>query len=303
MIQEKVNILKCLPVSVVLCILSGCATPKSIPEAPNLPESRWETTEEVIGRDQKQSDSNWFGSGSLSLSGKIIGIDSFSGNITGAPLAAQVATQKLINVASQKNITVVDRSKLEKRRQELVMAQDGFTNLTEEQQLKMIGEAISADYLLDGSVVEYSSDQKNIILNKVTEEEEVDRYAQDYKKFIERLDQLQQEIEKEFKLVSLNPVDVTGSRLTMAQQLSKIEALRTNTPTPAEYLELLENSRGRSDFRNIASVGITARLIDVRTGEFVWFYQNEQRRFSLQETMDIVAEDLIDSLLTYTPDQ
>lgn len=294
--QLNSNLLKVTAAVALTLTLYGCNnTP--MPMQPDLPRTSWQTVDAVIGQDSQPPMSQWVGpDGVLKLNGKTIGIDEFGGNESGAPLASQTITRKLITLLKQlsgdEKFAIVDRSTLIKRKNELQMVNDNFSSMDDGKQAQMLGQAIAADYLLDGSVVEYNSDQKTLHLNKLIEPGEMQRYESDYKDYIDKLNKLIGELK-------FSPTDILVGSGVKAQQRSQYEAAKKEAVKPGVFLE--ENRiKSIQETRNIAAIGITARLIDVRTGEYVWLFQDEKRGFSLMDTMQTVGDELIDSMLKKT---
>ena len=287
------KLFKILTTSAMCIYVSGCANTTPPPSKPMEPQGRWQTVQEVIKQDLRPASSKWIGSdkSKSNLAGMKIGIDSFEGNTTGAPLASQNVAQKLLEMAGKNGLfKVIDRSKLIKRKNELEMTSGGFTKMTEEEQLQALGKSVSADYLLDGSVVEYSSDQKTIPLQYVFKQGEETRYEKDYNTFISQLNTWQQG-------QSGNPADLLIDR---NQRMLQAMHLKQETLSLKQYKRENGYNMARSQSRNIAAVGITARLIDVKTGEFVWLYQSELKGFSVMDTMDKVVEQLVSDLTEHT---
>ncbi|MCE2030367.1 penicillin-binding protein activator LpoB [Sessilibacter corallicola] len=278
-----------------IAFLIGCAA-QPIPLAPNPPGTRWQLTEEVVRRDIPVPSSEWV-SKHKSLEGKIIGIRDFGGDPSGGPLASQQVAQKLLKFKSRYGLKeVIDRSQINTIKSELELRDGNFTNLSDKDQAKRIGKLISADYILDGNVIEYSSDQKIIALQRVFKRGEYDRYESEYNDFVSELLVTENKIKSDLggKILA-----TTALGKPAQDQLAEIRRLRKDTLTPDAIREDLEYKQ-KSETRNIVSVGIAARLINVNTGEYMWLYNVEDRGFSTTETMDNAVDKLIGSLFQHT---
>lgn len=284
-----------LPCALLFAGMPGCVNLAPVPAAPQTPQTRWETADEVLGRDQTDASSNWI-AGSTSLEGRTIGILQFGGNVDGGPSVTQAITQSLLRRADQQGFDVVDRSILETREQELQMDVAGWSNLSEEQQLKRIGEAVAADFIFDGSVSEYASDQMSVALSSVPEPGEVSRYRDEHRQYLEELRQLEAEYNEKRTLATASLVD---SSAEIDMKLNEIRFARERLVDPDEFLNDL-GTRQRSEFRSVARVGVTGRLIDVSTGRFVWLYRSEHRGFSLQRTVQEAADRLVQKMTEHT---
>jgi len=282
--------------------IQGClSTSKKVTITyPTPPKSQYETAQEVVNRNILKESSQWMSSSDLK--GKVIGIDTFTGNDNGSPLATQTVTRQLLNITKalgEKNsVKVVDRSTLRKRKDEIELNDKNFSSYERSKQLQMIGKAISADYLLDGSVTEYTNSQQMIILKRRLLPGEKKRYTKEYETY---QNQVKQEIERLQNLPIAEKVLLGGIEI-IEKAARDYQVKATKTLSIEQYEEKLRE-KNLTESVGVASIGITARLINVSTGEFVWLYQDEHRGRSLMTGMQEVTERMVIKMLENTVDE
>jgi hypothetical protein len=67
--------------------------------------------------------------------------------------------------------------------------------------------------------------------------------------------------------------------------------------TLEEWEDEVQTRSGHNALATVASIGITARVIDVRTGKIVWVGQGAKRHLQLQEGTQILVNKLVESIL------
>ncbi|MCY7294907.1 hypothetical protein [Alteromonas sp. a30] len=291
--------MKKLALLTVVILLSGCvATPKYTTfKELTPPKSRGETTNDYLKKNLFPANSQW--TEEFRIKGKTIGIDTFTGNENGSPLATQTITRRLLDIKktldkknSGNSFNIVDRSTLRKRKDELEMNDGGFVKKDRNTQLVLIGKAISADYLLDGSVTEYTNAQQMIVLKTHYQKGERARYIKDYNKLMADIDTEITRLEN----LDLPTQMLMGGVAVVQQKIEDLRRRKASTVSIEQYDEEFKKKRFNESL-GIASIGVTARLIDVQTGEFVWLYQDEHRGLSLMRGMQSVADKLIEKML------
>lgn len=277
--------------------LVGCTSPiPAVPKAPTPPQTRWQTIDEVRGKDLSKPESEWVNQ-ALSLKETPIGVLGFEGDERGRNSASQDVSRLLAKLSREGRITAVDREQIDKIRQEIESAQNEETTLKPAELAKLVGERVAVRYLLVGAVLQYDNQQTSVPLRKLFLDGEVSRYRKDYDAFIQELDNLEVVIKDKLSLEFINPTLVPSDARPKLQQIA---VLRQQVWSPEKFMQDIDD-RQRIEFASIATVGINARLIDVRTGQFAWFFEGEFQGASLNNTMDVASEILVEKMLSKTP--
>jgi len=180
----------------------------------------------------------------------------------------------------QRGIKTVERQHLQRLLQEQGVIERN-RNLTPEEIARLVGQIAKADHLIVGAVTEFESANRDVPIPLFVPEDERDRYTKDYGDYMTRFD----EYKRNFKTWAM-----LAAPMFLAQE-PEPKAL------PIEKHEELAAARTRSQLGTVANIGVTMRVLDVTTGEVVWVGQGAKRHMQLQHGLQILTQELIDSLL------
>ncbi len=298
----------------VLCIgVWGCHS-ISIPSLPLPPQTRVQTFSEALrsGRIMPPPGEAWLDHRRLSPT-DAVGLLELKANDDAALISWEIE-YRFSQLHLDHRITIVDPSEIAAvvRRQEPM--QIGNTDLTDRQKAVQVGQLVNADYLFSGRITRYHHTKTHVTLETVFDDGELERYREDYTTFMAKLLAVEQQIYSNRQTasspqhVSDQRPDVVGGPDTVVMsltglnrtkdedQLAKIQRYRQAVKAPEVYeAELRSNPQHRQAL--VATVGIEAKLIDVRTGEYVWLFHLEIRDTNLQFATDRVLNQMFISLL------
>ncbi len=155
--------------------------------------------------------------------------------------AGSLVADNIILDLQVKGYNVVDREQIERVMREQGMLAKGKTQLTDLEVSKKLGKLINADYIIYGAITEYVSKSENIQLSPQVDPKDRNRYVEERDEFIGFYD----EFGDDFKRLP-----------TMPKTLQEWE---------------FDSARNaRSSYINIARVGVTAKIINIKTSDVVW---------------------------------
>ncbi|HEX9077954.1 MAG TPA: CsgG/HfaB family protein [Desulfuromonadaceae bacterium] len=180
----------------------------------------------------------------------------------GSGAGALVADSLILNL-QRMGYNVIDREMIENVLKEQNIMAEGKTNLTDLEVSKKIGQIFNADYFISGAITEYSAQSQNISLSPVIPEAEKTRYVEEYNRYV-----------KFYQDEEITPPQI---------------------PKTIQEWELEYASRPKSSFISIAKVGITLKVVDIKTSRIVWVGIAFTSDLRLQEGMRRIVDGMIRS--------
>src|SRR6185369_155133 len=150
---------------------------------------------------------------------------------------ALVADSLILNL-QRMGFNVIDRELIESVLKEQDIIAEGKTNLSDLEVSKKIGQLFHADYFISGAITEYSAQSQNVSLSPIIPEAEKLRYLDEYNRYM-----------KFYQDEEMTPPQIAKS---------------------IQEWELEYTSRPKSSFIDIAKVGITLKVVDIKTSRIVW---------------------------------
>jgi hypothetical protein len=156
---------------------------------------------------------------------------------------------------------VVDRDQIDQvMREQGLMAEDK-TALSDLEVSKRLGEVLQADFFVFGAITEYASKSENVRLSPVIKPEEADRYQREHAAY-------------------------------QAYYQDAEESAPERAKTLQEW-EIDYASKAKSSYINIARVGVTAKIIDVKTSKIAWVGFASVSDMRLQDASKRIVEAMI----------
>ena len=180
----------------------------------------------------------------------------------GSGAGALVADSLILNL-QRLGFNVIDREMIESVLKEQDIIAEGKTTLSDLEVSKKIGQLFHADYFISGAITEYSAQSQNISLSPVIPPEEITRYTDSYNRYL-----------KFYQDEEIAPPQIAKS---------------------IEEWELEYASRPKSSFISIARVGITLKVVDIKTSRIVWVGIAHTSDLRLQEGMKRIVDGMIKS--------
>lgn len=304
-----VRITPIIIIALALFLVIGCAAlyPRPIaprqPQMPMAPKTASQTIEMVVNTDPvlnfnqvdpiqlryKSKDSN--------TSDTTFAVLAFAspGDFTGTG-GSLVSDTFYISLA-QRGVSIIEREKIKEIMAEQKIARKNSAISAEE--AKRIGIIAGADYMLFGAVTEYKSETRDVRLGRFIPEKEIQRYAADHEAYQRSYADYQMAQARYLKEVEqYNQMQMAMlSTAHIYPQSQNPYASQTRAKTLEEWEDEVQNRSGRNALATVASIGITARVINVQTGEIVWVGQGAKRHIQLQEGTQILVNKLVGSIL------
>jgi len=217
------------------------------------------------------------------------------GDVTGTG-GSLVSDTFYISLA-QRGVSIIEREKIKEivDEQKIARRNSSFS----EDEAKRIGVIAGADYMLFGAVTEYKSENMDVRLGRFIPEKEQERYAADYEAYQRAYADYQMAQSSYLKEVEqynqMQMAMLSASRISPQPQ--NPYATQARAKTLEEWDDEIQNRLGRNALATVASIGITARIVDVRSGKIVWVGQGAKRHLQLQEGTQILVNKLVGSVL------
>ncbi|MDK9726384.1 MAG: CsgG/HfaB family protein [Sterolibacteriaceae bacterium MAG5] len=253
-------------VAAVSLMLAGChpAMLMTRPTPPMPPKGEWQTVRDIIvtpvALDSRREP--WLNV----TSGQTVAIMNFKeqeGNGSGSLVA-----DAFILDLQRKGHKVVDREHIEKLMKEQGLMAQGATKLTDIELVQRLGKLLQADYLVFGAVTEYKSENREVRVNRIIPDAELERYENQYQAY----------------LANCRTSQMMGAPCT------------TQVRSPQEYREA--DGATRQQFARVANVGLTAKLVEVKTSRIGWVGQTSLSDEKLQDGMKRIVEAMTKDFLT-----
>ena len=175
--------------------------------------------------------------------------------------AGSLVADSLILNLQRLGYNVIDREMIENVFKEQNLIAEGKTSLSDIEVSKKIGALFNADYFISGAITEYSAISQNVNLSPMIKESELSRYKDDYDEYV---------------------------KYYQEEDLPLPERIRSIQEWEIEYA-----SKPKSSYINIAKVGITLKIVDIRTSKIVWVGMAYTSDLRLQNGMKRIVEEII----------
>jgi len=183
--------------------------------------------------------------------------------------AGSLVADSLILNLQRLGFNVIDRELIESVLKEHNIIAEGKTTLSDLEVSKKIGQLFNADYFVSGAITEYTAQSQNVQLSPMIPEEEKVRYIEDYNRYV---------------------------RFYQDEEITPPQIAKSIQEWELEY-----TSRPKSSFINFAKVGITLKIVDIRTSKIVWVGIAYTSDLRLQDAMKRIVDGMIKSFTASRP--
>ncbi|MFQ5904279.1 MAG: CsgG/HfaB family protein, partial [Candidatus Binatia bacterium] len=199
---------------------------------------------------------------------------------------------------AQRAVNIIERERIKKvvAEQELIRKSK---SLSDQEKAKRIGRILGADYMIFGAVSEYKSEIREVTLGSFIPEKERQRYEADYQAYQHAYadyQAAQAEYIKDIEQYNRTQA-LLLTRARIYPQFSGPQIGQLRVLSLEEWEGQILDRGGRRVLATVASIGITARVIDVRTGKIIWVGQGAKRHLQLQEGTQILVNKLVETIL------
>jgi len=250
-----------------LGLVSSCSSP------PYFPRTEYGNTEEVVLRPVKPNTVK-LRQGELFSKGNKVAVFSFqSPNLTqGGALVSDMFSSLL----QEQGFRVVERDNIDRILREQSLVGDKRTDLSDLEIANRLGKLVAADYMIFGAVTLYQAEPQTLYIPiRIKNEDRLD-YEKEYNSYREKY---------------------INSWIFWVPKERKIKQLREDAKVlslPEIETELAKLSK--QEFRVIATVGISAKVVDVKRGDIVWLGQGETNDFTTVNATRRILDEFLKSL-------
>jgi hypothetical protein len=276
MLRSKVHIGSWVIV-LLMGLLCGCTQRPKVPESPRW---QWQKSEDLIRRLPSMSEARW-DVPKVSLASMQIGLLEFTGS-SGSGIATQQAAMQMAVFEKGGKIKVVDRTRISEVETELRMKVSGYEKMADTERAKAVGEMIHADYLLVGTVGEFGATSQSIQIKAEFAPGEFDRYTKEYNAYHDAMEK------RDGSPIRYIPF------VGMPDTSELIESASIRSPS---QLQDEIDGKTKPDFIQLSKATIAVRLIDLKTGRAVWFYNGEITGIGSIETIRSIIANMLNELV------
>lgn len=182
-----------------------------------------------------------------------------------------------------KGLQTYERDEIERILSEQTLISQGTIVASDLEIAQKLGNLITVDYMVFGAVTLYKSDGQTVFLPVYVVDADKASYIAEYEKY------------KEHYVNGFRPFSIEYWTLSPSEREEKLRA-----DLKILSLDELENELKetyKTVYRTIASIGVTAKIVDTRTGEIVWMGQAETTDFTLVDGASRIIDEFIMSIL------
>ncbi|NEQ77420.1 MAG: hypothetical protein F6K23_33055 [Okeania sp. SIO2C9] len=191
-----------------------------------------------------------------------------------------LVSDMLASLLQKNNFEVVERENIERILREQNLIDEEMTDLENLDVAKRLGKLVAVDYMIFGAVTLYKSEPQTIYLPIRIKDEDREEYENDYNKY------RQYYIDNIYNILSF-----------WVSKKQKLKKLRVEKEVLSiEELETEISKLSIREFRVVASVGISAKLVDVKTGQITWLGQGETNDFTTVAATRRILEEFLKSI-------
>ncbi|MCW8924610.1 MAG: CsgG/HfaB family protein [Gammaproteobacteria bacterium] len=182
--------------------------------------------------------------------------------------AGSLMADSMILELKNRNFKVVDRDQIEKLMREHGLMAGGKTKMTDLEISKKLGKLVQADYIIYGAITEYSAKSENISLSPVIHDSDLRRYDEEYRAFVD-----------------------------FYRDNQDVERMPT-MPKSIQEWELDYASKAKQSYITIARVGVTAKMVDMKSSNIVYVGIANVTDKRLQQGVRRIVNAMTEDILT-----
>lgn len=248
-------------------LISGCSSP------PYFPRTEYGTPEEVVIQ-AVEPNTVKIGKGQVFNKEDRIAVFNFkSPDLTQGGILVSDMFSSLLQA---QGFTVVERDNIDQILNEQNLIDDEKILLTDLEIADRLGKLAAADYMIFGAVTLYQAEPQTIYLPIRIRDDDRDEYQKDYNTYKDKY---------------LKSWDFWVPQNKKIQRLRAEDKVLSLTEIETELEKL-----SKQEFRVIASVGISAKVVDVKEGKVVWLGQGETADFTTVNATRRILEEFIKSM-------
>lgn len=182
--------------------------------------------------------------------------------------AGSLMADSMILELKNRNFKVVDRDQIEKLMREHGLMAGGKTKMTDLEISKKLGKLVQADYIVYGAITEYNAKSENISLSPVIRDSDLRRYDDEYRAYVD-----------------------------FYRDNEDVERM-PSMPKSIQEWELDYASKAKNSYITIARVGVTAKMVDMKSSNIVYVGIANITDKRLQQGVRRIVNAMTDDILT-----
>lgn len=258
---------------VLIQFLVGCGE-----KPPYTPRTYYGSAEDTVIRDVKINSvkTNRIG---IFNKGKTVAVLSFKSpdKTQGGALVSDIFSLLL----QQRGVFVVERDNIKRiLNEQKLLKNDGVGVVLSDLEIaKKLGKLISVDYMIFGSVTLYKSEGQVLYLPVHIKQEDRDSYTKDYNRY------------RDWYLTNGDWWPFSASKEDRIKKLRSVEKILSIAELEEEFGKI-----SKTEFRTIAAIGISAKIVDVNSTKIDWMGQGETIDFTLVQGANRILDKFMVSM-------
>ncbi|MDZ4786783.1 MAG: CsgG/HfaB family protein [bacterium] len=177
----------------------------------------------------------------------------------------------------QKGFKVVERDNIDRILREQKLILEGKTIVSDLEVARRLGQLIAADYMVFGTVTLYQAEPQSIYIPIKIKKEDREEYEKEYTEYRDKY--------------------VNSWLSFWVPKDKKIKQLREDAKVLSiSEIETELGKLAKNESRVIATVGISSKVVDVKSGGIIWQGQGEANDFTTVNASKRVLEDFIKAM-------
>lgn len=275
-----IMVLVAVIVIVVLALLGGGLGGLFNKDQPYMPRTYYAEVDEVIIREISVNSTNVSGDFIIPPNARIAIYNFESPKETQGGILASDTFAALLR---QRGLEVFERDQINRILTEQNLIVEGKVVASDLEIAGKLGALETVDYMIFGAVTLYQSESQTIFRPVRIRQEDIPVYIDDYNEY------------REWYVDGFRPLSIDYWTLSSSERAEKMRKELEVLSLEELQRELEETTV--SEVRNVASIGISAKIIDIKSGEIVWMGQAETTDFTLVGGANRIIETLIESFL------
>jgi hypothetical protein len=310
------SMLKLLLCAASLLTLTGCflfagfiphpEPPGPPPRFPQLPDTKPQTVEQAVNTDATLNTNKTEPTPNIQSS--TIAVMNFQVPAMGGIAGAETLIADTLAISfGRKQVKVVDRENIKKIESEQALMEKTKA-LSEVEKAQLIGRLAKADYICVGAATQLAVENTMIQLGRFVPDAEMDRYTKEYQAYTQKkadYDNANARYQREMAEYNRNRAmlgampDFSGAMAGNPMMTNPLTGQALNEPPPPQKVEeeVTRGRREKSVRTPVANIGLTVRILNVKTGGIVWVGQASKQHLNLQEGLQIVTDKLVEDFL------
>lgn len=303
---------------ILLCVaslltLTGCFLfiqrpnpPGPPPRPPRLPDTKPQTLEQVVNTEPTLNTHKLEPTPNVQSS--TIAVLNFQVPSQGGIAGAETLIADTLAISfGRRQVKVVERENIKKIEAEQAIMEKTKA-LSEIEKAQLIGKLVKADYICVGAATQLAVENTMIQLGCFVPDAEMDRYTKEYQAYVQKKADYDNAVAKykqemaeynRYRAMRGDMPDYSEMMTGIPMMINPLTGQALNEPPPPQKVEEVVTSgrREKSVRTQVANIGLTVRILNLKTGAIVWVGQASKQHLNLQEGLQILTDKLVEDFL------